>query len=88
MADTDAGFGDAEIDRLAHALADLTGEIVADALRKALEQRLRLEQLRRGERDNFVRVIREIGMHCASLPDIDPRTPDEIVGYDDIGMWT
>ena len=28
-----------------------------------------------------------IGEHCASLPDLDSRSPDEIVGYDESGMW-
>jgi hypothetical protein len=29
----------------------------------------------------------EIGAHCAALPDVDSRTPDEILGYDEAGMW-
>jgi hypothetical protein len=29
----------------------------------------------------------EIGRHCAALPDYDTRSPDEIVGYDETGMW-
>jgi hypothetical protein len=29
----------------------------------------------------------EIGRHCTTLPDLDARSPDEIVGYDDTGMW-
>jgi ribonuclease VapC len=28
-----------------------------------------------------------IGRHCAALPDIDPRSADEILGYDETGMW-
>jgi hypothetical protein len=31
--------------------------------------------------------LTEIGAHCATLPDVDTRTPDEIVGYDETGMW-
>jgi len=27
------------------------------------------------------------GRHCAGLPDIDTRSPDEIVGYDETGTW-
>jgi antitoxin VapB len=30
----------------------------------------------------------EIGRHCAALPDLDPRSPDAIIGYDEHGMWT
>ena len=29
----------------------------------------------------------EIGEHCAALPDFDTRSPDEIIGYDETGMW-
>jgi antitoxin VapB len=29
----------------------------------------------------------EIGRHCAALPDLDARSPDEIIGYDENGMW-
>jgi len=28
-----------------------------------------------------------IGQHCAGLPDLDPRAPNEIVGYDRSGIW-
>jgi antitoxin VapB len=28
----------------------------------------------------------EIALQCASLPDYDTRTPDEIIGYDEYGV--
>jgi len=31
--------------------------------------------------------LHAIGAHCAGLPDRDTRTPDEIAGYDENGMW-
>jgi hypothetical protein len=36
-----------------------------------------------------VEEILQIGRDCAALPDIDTRTPDEILGYDKspIGLW-
>jgi hypothetical protein len=34
-----------------------------------------------------VAALMEIGRHCAALPDVDTRSPDEIVGYDEAGMW-
>ena len=61
---------DKETDRLARAVAALTGETLTDAVRIALAGRLM-----------------EIGRHCAELPDIDARNPDEIVEYDETGMW-
>jgi hypothetical protein len=29
----------------------------------------------------------QIGRHCVALPDHDACTPDDIVGYDETGMW-
>jgi len=78
---------DPETDRLARELAALTGEILTDAVRKALAERLERERLRRGQPGDLALRLREIGEHCAALPDLDPRSPDEIVGYDKTGMW-
>jgi hypothetical protein len=30
--------------------------------------------------------MRAIALHCASLPVLDHRTPDEIIGYDENGI--
>jgi antitoxin VapB len=79
---------DAETDRLAREVAALTGETLTEAVRRSLAERLEREKLRRGRSRNMAKRLREIGEHCASLPDFDTRTPDEIVGYDDVGMWT
>ena len=81
-------FEDEETDRLAREVAKLTGETLTVAVRRALAERLERERLRRGEglRGLADRLL-AIGEHCASLPDLDPRAPDEIVGYDKSGMW-
>ncbi|HEX3954152.1 MAG TPA: type II toxin-antitoxin system VapB family antitoxin [Stellaceae bacterium] len=78
---------DPETDRLARAVAALTGETLTAAVRTALAERLEREKLRRGEIPDLAARIREIGEHCASLPILDPRSPEEIVGYDETGMW-
>jgi antitoxin VapB len=78
---------DKETDRLARAVAALTGESLTVAVRTALEQRLEREKLRRGEAKGLAEQLHEIGQHCAALPDYDTRTPDEIVGYDENGLW-
>ena len=70
---------DPEADRLARELAALTGETLTTAVRTALAERL--------EQEHLVRRIREITEHFASLPVFDDRTPDEIIGYDENGMW-
>jgi antitoxin VapB len=79
---------DKETDRLAREVAVLTGESLTDTIRKALIERLDREKLRRGLMGGLAARLREIGEHCAGLPDYDTRSPDEIVGYDETGMWT
>ena len=78
---------DGETDRLARAVAALTGESLTEAVRKALAERLARERLRRGEPSGLAARLLEIGRHCASLPDCETRSPDEIVAYDETGMW-
>ena len=78
---------DPETDRLARAVAALTGETLTTAVKNALAERLEREHLKRGDRAKRLARIREIARRFASLPDVDPRSPDEIVGYDENGMW-
>ncbi len=78
---------DQETDRLARAVAALTGETLTEAICTALAERLERERLRRGETKRLADRLLEIGRHCAGLPDYDTRTPEEIVGYDETGMW-
>jgi len=76
---------DAETDRLAHAVAKLTGETLTDAVRSALSERLERVRLQRGHPQKLVERLMEIGAHCAALPDIDRRTPDDLAGCDEAG---
>ncbi len=78
---------DSETDRLARQVAALTGETLTEAIRTALSERLERERSRRGLSGDLVDRLRQIGEHCAGLPDLDPRTSEEIVGYDAIGLW-
>lgn len=78
---------DKETDRLAREVAALTGETLTDAIRRALAERLERERLGRGGSAQLAERLMEIGRHCAALPDIDMRSQDEILGYDETGMW-
>ena len=78
---------DPETDRLAREVAALTGESLTETVRKALAERLERERLRRGESARLAKQLLDIGRHCAALPDFDTRSPDEIVGYDEHGLW-
>jgi len=78
---------DKETDRLAREVGALTGETLTDAVRTSLAERLQRERLRRGQPARLADRLLEIGAHCAALPDVDTRSADEIVGYDETGMW-
>jgi len=78
---------DPETDRLAREVAQLTGESLTMAVRTALAERLARERRRRGRNRDLAARIRAIGEHCAALPDLDARSPDEILGYDETGLW-
>ena len=74
-----------EAERLAAALAKLTGETKTEAVVRALRDRLgrlRRERTRRPLADELDAIAR----HCAALPVLDARPPDEILGYDDRGL--
>jgi len=76
---------DPEADRLAREVAARTGETLTAAVVVALRERLarlRARPRRRPLRDE----LREIGERCAKLPDLDTRSADDILGYDDRGM--
>jgi antitoxin VapB len=78
---------DPETERLAKALAQKTGESITLATRRALEDRLR----RVGNSKHRETLLEELAAsrkRFAALPVLDPRTPDEILGYDDNGLPT
>ena len=76
----------ARTESLAHAVARETGESLTQAITVALEERLERLSGRR-QTDQLVDTLREISRRCAALPDLDMRTPDEILGYDDTGAF-
>lgn len=78
---------DPETDRLIRELAKLADEPMTTAVRKAVEERLKRERLARGTKGDLVEEIRKIADRLAAAPTYDTRTADEIVGYDENGMW-
>ena len=82
---------DTETEELAEAIAELTGESPAEAVTHALRERLeQLRKMRRLRRERIQRPpldeLDEIALHCARLPVLDSRTPEEILGYDEHGL--
>lgn len=72
-------------EKLAREVAEESGENLTQAVIHALEERL--ERLRgRRTPQNTVDEIMAISSRCRNLPDIDPRSPDAILGYDRDGV--
>lgn len=74
-----------ETERLANALAKLTGETKTEAVTRALRDRLERERRYRSKR-RLVDELDEIARHCSSLPVLDSRDADEILDYDERGL--
>jgi antitoxin VapB len=76
---------DPEADRLARELAARTGETLTEVVVKALRERLFREDRRVGT-PGLREELATIRKRCSVLPVLDPRSPDEILGYDDRGL--
>jgi antitoxin VapB len=76
-----------EAERLATELALQAGETKTEAVIKALRDRLSRVRRERSGR-NLADELEDIAKHCASLPVLDSRPADEILGYDAHGLPT
>jgi antitoxin VapB len=78
-----------EADRLAGEVAALSGENKTNAVIQALQERLqRLKQQQReaAGRPSLADRLDEIALRSAARPRKDNCTPEEILGYDAIGL--
>ena len=75
-------YGDSE---LAATLSKLTGEARTQAVPRALRDRLERIRRRRAGR-SLAAELDEIALHCASLPVLDDRVAEDMLGYDERGM--
>jgi antitoxin VapB len=74
-----------DVERLARELAEKTGDSLTGVIQKALEQSL--ERLKRDRRSQILAgQLDEILRRVDDMPDIDSRSPDEIIGYDEFGL--
>jgi antitoxin VapB len=74
-----------ETEELANALARLTGETKTEAVTQAI--RARLQRLRRARtKRRLADDLDEIALHCSTLPVLDQRSADDIIGYDENGL--
>ena len=70
---------------LAVQLAKLTGETKTEAVTQALKERLERLRHTRGKR-GLADDLDDIALHCAALPVLDPRSDEQILGYDEHGL--
>lgn len=79
---------DPQAHSMAQELAALTGQSLTDAVKMALQQALnniKTTQVASHPRPLSER-LNEIALRCASLPDCDSRSAEEILGYDEHGL--
>jgi antitoxin VapB len=76
---------DPKTEKSVRELAAVTGETVTAAVRRAAEERLQRVRREHAGRSLAAEIL-EIGRRCAALPDLDKRSADEILGYDEAGL--
>ncbi len=68
-------------------LAEATGETLTEAVRIAVQERLRQVQARRsGNGRELSKRLDEIAQHCAALPVRRTHSEDEILRYNERGL--
>jgi len=72
-----------EADALARALAAATNESLTQAVTVALRERL--ERVRDAQQPTLHAKLTDLAADYAAAQVADPRTPDEIIGYDAAG---
>ena len=82
---TPLNIKDPEVYQMARRLAHLRRQSITEAVRQSLRETLVREERRRPNPDLRERLL-EIAHRCDSLPVLDPRSPDEILGYDEHGI--
>jgi antitoxin VapB len=72
-------------EELARKLSVMSGENITKVIINALENQL---VRARGKKiyTGTVKEIMKISQRCSSLPDLDKRSPDEILGYNETGV--
>jgi len=79
---------DRETDRLARELSAATGETITQAVNTALRERLHSVSLPpKKSKEEIIAAIEEVTAHLATLPVLDTRSEDEILGYNEHGSF-
>ncbi|TAN23044.1 MAG: PSK operon transcription factor [Acidobacteria bacterium] len=79
---------DAEVRALAQQLAEVTHQTMTEAVKTALREKLESERARdEKHRQRILRRVHELQREIAALPVLDTRSEDEILGYDENGLF-
>lgn len=74
-----------DTERLARLVAEEAGESITEAIQKSLQERW--ETLKRRRREKIVmRDVEDILRRVDALATLDPRSGEEIIGYDENGL--
>ncbi|MFA6508134.1 MAG: type II toxin-antitoxin system VapB family antitoxin [Treponemataceae bacterium] len=73
-----------EVEQLARTLSRRGGVSLTEAIKEALESNLRMVD---EKAKNRISALRSISQKCARLPDIDHRSDEDILGYDENGAF-
>ena len=74
-----------EAEELARIISELTGETKTQAVKIALKERLNQIQQQQNS-DISTQELLDIAKQCSSLPVLDDRSADELIGYDEMGL--
>jgi antitoxin VapB len=76
-------------EKLARQVAAEAGESLTDAIIHALEERLERLERQKGRQTapDIAGILMKISRRCSSLPDLDTRNAEEILGYDEKGAF-
>jgi antitoxin VapB len=78
---------DPEVHELAVLLAHRTHQSLTNAVRNSLRESLSRHKVRQPDPERTVERVMRIAQRISSLPVLDPRTPEEILGYNDSGTF-
>ena len=74
-----------EVKALVERLTTLTGETKSAALHNALKERL--DRLVADDREAYIARIRAVTSRVAAMPVLDNRDADDIIGYNEHGLF-
>ncbi len=78
-----------EAEQMLRELQSLTGESLTDVVKTSLAERLERERARVShEKEDIMELMEGVWARLRSVPRLDYRSADEIIGYDENGLPT